>query len=76
LEWFKELRDEENLYTLYIGYDPWHIDDSLLREFQAEFGKNSMIPVRQGVQTLSQPMKDIKADFMSKHIIYDKVRYS
>lgn len=71
LEWFKELRDEEDLYTLYIGYDPWHIDDSLLREFQAEFGKNSMIPVRQGVQSLSQPMKDIKADFMSKHIIYN-----
>ena len=36
LEWFKELRDNEGLYMLYIGYDPWHIDDSLLREFRAE----------------------------------------
>ena len=40
---------------LYIGYDPWHIDDSLLREFRAEFGPDSMIPVRQGPATLSSP---------------------
>ena len=30
-----------------IGYDPWHIDDSLLREFEAAFGKSAMIPIRQ-----------------------------
>ena len=66
LEWFKEIRDEEDIYILYIGYDPWHIDDSLLREFQMEFGEKSMIPVRQGVITLSQPMKDLKADLQAK----------
>jgi len=71
LEWFKELRDTEDLYPWYIGYDPWHIDDSLLREFKAEFGENSMIPVRQGVITLSAPMKDLAAEFKSKHVIYD-----
>lgn len=62
LDWFIELRDEEDLYTMYIGYDPWHIDDSLLARFKAEFGERCMIPVRQGVLTLSQPMKDLKAD--------------
>lgn len=71
LEWFKELRDTDDLYTLYIGYDPWHIDDTLLREFKAEFGEGSMIPVRQGPQTLSQPMKDLKADLQAKLIVYD-----
>lgn len=71
LEWFKELRDTEDLYTLFIGYDPWHVDDTLLREFQMEFGKNSMIPVRQGAKTLSQPMKDIKADFQGHRVIYN-----
>lgn len=71
LEWFKELRDEEDLYVLFIGYDPWHIDDTLLREFQAEFGKKAMIPLRQGVKTLSQPMKDLKADFQAHRIIYN-----
>ncbi len=71
LEWFKELRDVEDLYTMYIGYDPWHIDDTLLREFQMEFGKNSMIPIRQGVYTLSQPMKDLAADFKTHNIVYN-----
>lgn len=71
LEWFKELRDVEDLYTMYIGYDPWHIDDTLLRVFQMEFGKNSMIPIRQGVYTLSQPMKDLAADFKIHNIVYN-----
>ncbi|MGN0726812.1 MAG: terminase TerL endonuclease subunit, partial [Anaerovoracaceae bacterium] len=71
LEWFKELRDEEDLFIYAIGYDPWHIDDTLLREFQSEFGQNSMIPVRQGTKTLSQPMKDLKAEFMAKNVIYN-----
>jgi len=71
IEWFKELRETEDIYTMFIGYDPWHIDDTLLREFQAEFGKNSMIPVRQGVITLSQPMKDLAADFKAHRIIYN-----
>lgn len=71
LEWFKELRDTEDIYTLFIGYDPWHIDDTLLREFVAEFGENCMVPVRQGVITLSQPMKDMKADFQAHRIIYN-----
>ena len=71
LEWFLELRDEEDLYPLWIGYDPWHIDDSLLRDFKAQFGEKSMIPIRQGSFTLSQPMKDMKADFQAHKIIYN-----
>ncbi len=53
LDWFCELRDQEDLYILYIGFDPWHIDDSLLQEFKNEFGEKAMIPVRQGVITCS-----------------------
>ncbi len=71
LDWFKELRDEEGLYILYIGYDPWHIDDTLLREFRAEFGENSMIPVPQNLKNLSQPMKDMKADLEVKRFNYN-----
>lgn len=72
LEWFRELRDHEDIYVLYIGYDPWHIDDSLLRAFKDEFGEKAMIPVRQGVQTLSNPMKDMKADMANDIIVYDQ----
>ena len=71
LEWFRELREEYDIYTSFIGYDPWHISDDLIREFQAEFGKNAMIPVRQGTITLSDPMKNLAADFKAKRIIYD-----
>ena len=71
LEWFRELRDQYDIYTSFIGYDPWHVSDDLIREFQAEFGKNAMIPVRQGTITLSDPMKNLAADFKAKRVIYD-----
>lgn len=71
LDWFLELRDEHDLYPLYIGYDPWHMDDSLLMQFEQELGRNVMRPVRQGMATLSQPMKDLKADFEGHRIIYN-----
>ena len=71
LEWFKELRDKEDLYIYAIGYDPWHIDDNTLEQFKQEFGRNSMIPIRQGAKTLSQPMKDLKAEFAEGNIVYN-----
>ena len=71
LEWFRELRDNEDLYMYKIGYDPWHIDDSLLRAFKAEFGENVMVPIRQGAHTLSQPMKAMGADLAAKKINYN-----
>lgn len=72
LEWFKELRDQEDLYIPWIGYDPWHIEDSLLNEFKAEFGQESMIKVRQGVQTLSYPMKSLKGDLAAGKIVFNR----
>lgn len=71
LEWFRELRDEEDLYTLLIGYDPWHVDGSLLREFRSEFGEKSMVAVRQGAITLSEPMKNSKADMQAGRVVYN-----
>lgn len=71
LEWFKEIRDKYDIYIPWIGYDPWHVDDSLLQAYQNEFGKESMIKVRQGVYTLSAPMKEMRADLCAKKIIYN-----
>lgn len=71
LEWFKEIRDVFDIYIPWFGYDPWHVDDSLKQEFINEFGKDSMIPIRQGVYTLSAPMKELKADLCSHRIIYN-----
>lgn len=70
LDWFLEMRDEKDIFPLYIGYDPWHIDDSLLLQFKQEFGEKALIPVRQGVATLSDPMKDLKAEFGAHNIVY------
>lgn len=71
LEWFCELRDNEDIYPLYIGYDNWHITGELLSAFEQEFGKNVMVKVIQGARTLSEPMKTLKADLQSNKIIYD-----
>lgn len=71
LDWFMELQEQEDIYIMFIGYDPWHIDDSLLRDFKNAFGENCMIPVRQGIATLSAPMKDLKAELGAHNIVYN-----
>lgn len=72
LDWFCELRDEFDLWVVHIGYDPWHIDDSLKMAFAAEFGDSCLMEVRQGMKTMSDPMKEWKADLQSKRIIRGK----
>ena len=71
LEWFKEVRDKFDIYIPWIGYDPWHVDDSLLQAYKDEFGPESMIKVRQGIYTLSAPMKELKADLSADKVIYN-----
>jgi len=71
LDWFVDLREEEGLYSLFIGYDPWHIDDSLLRDFSGNFGERAMNVVRQGVKTLSEPMKSLEVDFKAGNVVFD-----
>lgn len=71
LEWFKEKAEELDIYIPWIGYDPWHVDDSLLKAYKTEFGKNSMIKVRQGIYTLSAPMKELRADLIANKIVYN-----
>ncbi len=71
LDWFKEVRDIYDIYIPWIGYDPWHVDDSFLIAFENDFGKNAMVKVRQGVLTLSSPMKELKADLEAKKVAYN-----
>lgn len=72
LEWMREIVSQDDVYIYKIGYDPWHIEDSLLEEFRQEFGKDAMVPIRQGVATLSYPMKSLKADLAAHKIVYNK----
>ena len=71
LDWFREIRDEYDIYIPWIGFDPWHVDDSLLEAYKDEFGPDSMIKVRQGIYTLSAPMKEMKADLCANKIVYN-----
>lgn len=71
LEWYKEIRDTYDIYIPWIGFDPWHVDDSLLADYQSEFGPHSMEKVRQGIYTLSSPMKELHADLEANKVIYN-----
>ena len=71
LKWFVEMREEYDIYIPWIGYDPWHVSDALLEEFEGSFGKDAMIKVRQGAVTLSTPMKHLEADLDAKLINYN-----
>lgn len=62
LKWFLEVQEEEDVYIPWIGYDQWSMDDPTLEEFRGHFGKDSMIVIRQGFQTLSGPMKELVGD--------------
>lgn len=68
VDWIYELK-EMGIYTYAVGYDPWHIDDSTLRNMKMAVGDSRCFPIRQGAQTLSQPMKQIKAEYRDNNII-------
>lgn len=69
LDWLEELRDEHDLYTYAVALDPWHIDDATLRDLELFVGRGRVVKVRQGAQTLSQPMRQIRADYRAKRIV-------
>lgn len=69
-EWFVEIRDKYDIYLPWFGYDAWSAA-YWVQEMQMEFGKEAMIPVRQGKQTLSGPMKNLKANLQSKLLNYN-----
>lgn len=69
-QWFKEIRDKYDIFIPWIGYDAWSAA-YWVEEMQQEFGKNAMIPVRQGKQTLSGPMKNMKADLQKNMLNYN-----
>ncbi|PFX87271.1 terminase [Bacillus toyonensis] len=69
-KWFLEIRDEYGIYLPWIGYDKWSAN-YWVEDMQGYFGKEAMIPVAQGKQTLSSPMKLLGADLESKLINYN-----
>lgn len=69
-EWFLEIRDKYDIYLPWIGYDRWSAK-YWVEDMQGHFGKESMVPIAQGKQTLSAPMKKLGADLEKNLIIYN-----
>ena len=67
LDWLQELADE-GYYTYAVGYDPWHMDQ-IVPDMKMMVGDTRVEAVRQGAPTLSQPMKQIKADMRDGRIV-------
>lgn len=69
-QWFLEIRDEYGIYLPWIGYDRWSAK-YWVEEMEGYFGKEAMVPIAQGKQTLSSPMKLLGADLESKLVNYN-----
>lgn len=67
-EWFKKMLRVYEVRPLWTGYDPWN-SQYWIDEME-EFGF-TMEKVRQGVFSLSEPMKQLEADLKNKVVIYD-----
>lgn len=68
--WFREIQDDMDIYIPWIGYDSWSAT-YWVDEMVEVFGKNAMIPIHQGKKTLSNPMKNLGNDMISKMIVYN-----
>ena len=67
-QWFMKMILEHQIRPLWVGFDPWN-SQYWIKEME-ELGFN-MEKVRQGVYSLSEPMKQLEADLKNKSIIYD-----
>lgn len=66
--WFMEMVQQYDIRPLWVGYDPWNSQYWLQEMKDHGF---EMEVVRQGAQTLSQPMKEMGADLAAKMINYN-----
>ena len=69
VQWFREVQQQDDIFLYKVGYDRWSAT-YFVQDMEENFGKPIMDPVAQGVQTLSAPMKALKADLASKKINY------
>jgi phage terminase large subunit-like protein len=67
-QWFMKMIQEHQIRPLWVGFDPWN-SQYWIKEME-DLGFN-MEKVRQGVYSLSEPMKQLEADLKNKLINYD-----
>jgi phage terminase large subunit-like protein len=67
-KWFLERVQKDGIRPLWVGYDPWN---ALYWVKEMEEMGFTMERVRQGVFSLSEPMKQLEADLKNKLVNYD-----
>ena len=68
IDWIQELY-EDGLYPFAVGYDPWHVEQPIKDTLAQYVGEGRARPVRQGVLTLSNPMKQLRVDLRANRIV-------
>lgn len=66
--WFLDMVRTYEIRPLWVGYDPWNSAYWVKEMEDAGF---NMEKVRQGIYTLSEPMKQLEADLKNKIVIYN-----
>lgn len=69
IDWINEVATELDVFTFAVSFDPWHMDDTVRQNLESLVGKGRSVALRQGALTLSQPMKQLKADFRANRIV-------
>lgn len=70
LVWLDDIRRDYGILAVACGYDPWHMRDvPTVEAFEGYFGKDYFQKVIQGAQTLSMPMKELKALYKENRIV-------
>ncbi|HOW38361.1 MAG TPA: terminase large subunit, partial [Bacillota bacterium] len=67
-KWFMKMIHEYQIRPLWVGFDPWN-SQYWIKEMEDQ--GFYMEKVRQGVYSLSEPMKQLEADLKNKLVIYD-----
>jgi phage terminase large subunit-like protein len=67
-QWFIKMIQQYGIRPLWIGYDPWN---SLYWVKEMEEAGFTLEKVRQGVYSLSEPMKQLEADLKNKLVNYN-----
>ena len=67
-QWFMQMIRTYEIRPLWVGYDPWN-SQYWIKEME-ELGFN-MEKVRQGIYSLSEPMKQLEADLKNNKVVYN-----
>ena len=70
LDWVDEVREKYGIYAVACGYDPWHMRDvPTVEAYEGYFGADNFKKVIQGAQTLSMPMKELRALYKENRVV-------